>query len=163
MKSVREKHEWPDETERSSGSLVGRHTPGSAAVDRLHRPVGCGSPVNCRPQRNRDRKTDFRSLLRIILGHTPKINRRPSIWPYCAAMILLCEHPAARPVRKWKTVDVSSKARALSSARACLDARAPNQLDGLASADQGNPRAALGSLSDSNTSDPSNSFCTNLR
>ncbi|MGD0792052.1 MAG: hypothetical protein ABR920_09800, partial [Terriglobales bacterium] len=59
-------------------------------------------------------------------------------------MILLCEHPAAGPVRKWKTFFVFQGASfAPSFARADRDARAPNQLSGLACADQGHPRAAL--------------------
>src|ERR1039457_822837 len=62
-----------------------------------------------------------------------------------STMILLCEHPVVvGPVRKWKMFFVFQGASfAPSFARAPRDARAPNQLNGLACADQGHPRAAL--------------------
>jgi hypothetical protein len=60
-------------------------------------------------------------------------------------MILLFEHPAAGPVRKWKNGFCFSKARFLRRlfARALLDARAPNQSFGRLLTGQGHPRAAL--------------------
>ena len=70
----------------------------------------------------------------------PTIDSAPT-----STRILLCEHPAAGPVRKWKTSFCFP--RRVLCAVFCTgpfrDARAPNQSSGLACADQGHPRAAL--------------------
>src|SRR5208337_2888865 len=70
----------------------------------------------------------------------------PTIDSACTStMILLCEHPAAGPVRKWKTVFCFPRRAfcAVFCTGPFRDARAPNQHNGLACADQGHPRAAL--------------------
>jgi hypothetical protein len=58
-------------------------------------------------------------------------------------MILLCEHPAAAAGAKVENGFFVFQGRRPSFAPVRLDARAPNQLNGLAIADQGHPRAAL--------------------
>ena len=58
-------------------------------------------------------------------------------------MILLCEHPAAVAGAKVENGFFVFQGRRPSFAPVRLDARAPNQFNGLALADQGHPRAAL--------------------
>ena len=88
-----------------------------------------------------DQALEHLSLNHLSVEHS---FHQPSIRPLTSAMILLCEHPAAGPVRKWKTALSFSKARSAvfcTGQSGCESAQSGRGL--LRRTCQGHPRAAL--------------------
>src|SRR5450631_4717422 len=103
-------------------------------------------PVKCRSTAWFAREVEDQDSGNLTLNHLRWKVVPPTIdTARTSTMILLCEHPAAGPVRKWKTPFCFPRRAfcAVFCTGPFRDARAPNQSIGLACADQGHPRAAL--------------------